>query len=157
MRDLHAEDERQARGLDLFLIGLAHHPGVGDDRHVRQAMSGRERLDDREYWSRSCSPRTPGTISGNPLWSVRSPMVICGSRLRPLESALAEPIALVSLEIQRGHVVKDQAGRVEPGMGGAGSRDVLPPRRLRIGGLAALERGICAATLTVQRGGVELP
>lgn len=26
VRDLHSEDERQARGPDLFLIGLAHHP-----------------------------------------------------------------------------------------------------------------------------------
>jgi hypothetical protein len=49
VRDLHAEDERQARGLDLPLIGLGDHPGVRDDRHVWQVVSGHERLEDRQH------------------------------------------------------------------------------------------------------------
>ena len=88
-------------------------------------------------------PSNADTMSGNPSWPVSRPIVICGSRRRSLENPLlAEPVALVCLEIQRGDVVKDQAGRAQPGMRGAGGGDPLPPCLLRIGGKAALERCI---------------
>jgi hypothetical protein len=105
VRDLPAEDERQARGLDLFLVGLAHHPGVGDDRHVRQAVSGHERLDDRQHGlglglvplERRHHQREPALVRQQPDGDLRLQAALRG------EPALAEPIALVSLEIQRGH------------------------------------------------------
>ena len=88
-------------------------------------------------------PSNAETISGNPSWPVSRPMVICGSSRRSLENPrLAEPVALVGLEVQRGHVVEDQAGRAEPGVRGAGRGQLLPPRLLRIGGQAPLERRI---------------
>src|ERR1019366_1760986 len=43
VRDLHAEDERQARGIDGLLVRLGDHPGVRDDRDVEQPVSGHVR------------------------------------------------------------------------------------------------------------------
>jgi hypothetical protein len=37
------------------------------------------------------------------------------------EPRLAEPVAPVGLEVERGHVVEHEAGRAEPGVRGAGS------------------------------------
>jgi len=73
VRDLHSEDERQARGLDLLLIGLAHHAGVRDDRHVRQVVSGHERLDDRQHGTIAArlgplEPRPSPRHSFTPAW-----------------------------------------------------------------------------------------
>ena len=45
----------------------------------------------------------------------------------------------VGLEVGRRHVVKDEAGRAEPGVRGARFREPLPPRLLRIGREAALD------------------
>src|SRR5215471_5426218 len=49
VRDLHPEDEREPGGLDGLLVRLADHPGVSDDRHVRQLVGGHERLDHRQH------------------------------------------------------------------------------------------------------------
>lgn len=57
------------------------------------------------------------TMSGNPCWSASRPMVICGSSGPPLgEAGLTEPVPLIGLEVQGGDVVKDQAGRAQPGL-----------------------------------------
>jgi hypothetical protein len=67
-------------------------------------------------------------------------MVICGSSPAfPGEPGLAEPVALIGLEVQRAHVIKDQAGRAEPGVRRAGLRQPLPPRLLRISRQPALD------------------
>ena len=47
--DLHAEDERQSRGLDRLLVRVGDHPRVGDHGDVRQPVGGHELLDDREH------------------------------------------------------------------------------------------------------------
>src|SRR5215472_17549833 len=55
---------------------------------------------------------------------------------------LAEPVALIGLDIQGADVVEDQARPAQPGVRGA-RRGQLPPERvLGIDGKAALERGI---------------
>jgi hypothetical protein len=43
------------------------------------------------------------------------------------EPGLTEPVALTGHEVERGHVVEDQAGRAEPRMPGAGGGQLLPP------------------------------
>ena len=43
-----AEDERQPGRLDLLLVRLRHHARVRHHGHVRQLMSGHERLNDRQ-------------------------------------------------------------------------------------------------------------
>lgn len=52
---------------------------------------------------------------------------------------LPEPVALISLEVERGNVVKDQPGQAEPGMSGAGVRQLLLPVLLRKGRQAPLQ------------------
>jgi site-specific DNA recombinase len=49
VRDLHGQDERQARGLDLLLIGLGHHARVRHDRDVGQAVRSHEGFDHRQH------------------------------------------------------------------------------------------------------------
>jgi hypothetical protein len=53
--DLHAQDERQAGGLDRLLVGLGDHARVGDDGDVGQAVGGHELLDDRQHGLRLCA------------------------------------------------------------------------------------------------------
>jgi len=82
-----SEDERQGRSLDLFLIGLAHHAGVRDDRDIGQLVGGHEGLDDRQHGLFSALlPSSADTMSGKLSWPVGTPMVICGSRRRSLEN-----------------------------------------------------------------------
>jgi hypothetical protein len=63
------------------------HPGVGDDRDVGELVGGHERLDRRQHGG-GLGPvaSNASTISGNPVASVSSPMVIWGSRRRSLEN-----------------------------------------------------------------------
>ena len=88
-------------------------------------------------------PSNAETISGNPAASgeqadgdLRLQAALLG------EPGLAEPVALVGLEVQRGHVVEDQAGRAQAGMGGAGRGQLLPPGLLRVGRQPALQGAI---------------
>ena len=142
--DLHAEDERQARGLDRLLVRLGDHPRVRDDGDVGQPVGGHELLDDRQHGlglgpvaleggDHQREPVLPGEQPDRDL------------RLQPAllgEPGLAEPVALVGLEVEGGDVVKDQAGRAEPGMRGAGLRQPLPPGLLRIDGQAPLQGAV---------------
>ena len=48
------------------------------------------------------------------------------------EPGLAEPVAGVGLEVQRGHVVEHQARPAQPGVRGARRGQLLPERLLRI-------------------------
>ena len=107
-----------------------------------QLVGGHELLDDRQHGlglglvaleggDHEREPVLPGQQADGDL------------RLQPPllgEPGLAEPVALVGLEVERGHVVKDQAGRAEPGVRGAGRRQPLPPLLLRIGRQAPLRR-----------------
>jgi hypothetical protein len=49
---------------------------------------------------------------------------------------------VVCLEVEGGHVVKNEAGRAEPGVRGAGLRQPLPPGLLRIDGQAPLQGAV---------------
>ena len=42
-------DLLQPQSTDLLLIGLAHRPGVRDDRDIGQLAGGHESLDDRQH------------------------------------------------------------------------------------------------------------
>jgi hypothetical protein len=46
IRDPGAPDERQTGILQLFEVGLRHHPRIGDHGHLRQPVRDREGLDD---------------------------------------------------------------------------------------------------------------
>jgi hypothetical protein len=105
--DLHAEDERQALGLDGLLVGLGDHPGVCDDGDIGQLAGSHERLDGRQHRlglglvplkgaDHERKPVLPGEQAYGDL------------RLQPPflgEPGLAEPVTLVGLEIQGAHVV----------------------------------------------------
>ena len=107
------------------MVRLGDHPGVGDDRDVRQLVSGHELPDDREHGlglglvafkgaDHEREPVLPGQQADRDLG-------LQPALLR--EPWLAEPVALVSLEVERADVVKDQAGRAEPGVRAAQAAD----------------------------------
>ena len=101
--DLHAQDERQARGLDGLLVRLGDHPRVGDHGDVGELVRGHELPDDRQHGlglglvslergDHQREPVLPGEQADSDL------------RLQPAflgEPGFAEPVALVSLEVQR--------------------------------------------------------
>jgi site-specific DNA recombinase len=102
VRDLRAEDERQARRLDRLLVGLAHHARVRDDRHVRQMVRGHEGSDDRQHGLRlrlvafkgGHHEREPGLVGEQADGDLRLQAALLG------EPALAEPVTFIGLEIQ---------------------------------------------------------
>ena len=144
VRDLHAEDERQARGLDRLLVRLGDHARVRDHGDIRQVVGGHELLDHRQHRL----GLGPVALEGRD--HEREPVLAGEQADRDLglqaallgEPGLAEPVALAGLEVERGHVVEDQAGRPEPGVRGAGFRQPLPPLLLRIGRQAPLDRRV---------------
>jgi hypothetical protein len=70
-------------------------------------------------------------------------MVICGSSRRSLpEPRFAEPVALVGLEVQRGHVVEHQRRRPQRRVRRARCGQPLPPRVLGVDRQAPVHRGI---------------
>jgi hypothetical protein len=91
-------------------------------------VSGHESLDDRQHGlglglvplERRHHEREPVLAGEQADSDLRLQAAFLG------EPGLAESVALIGLEIQGGDVVKDQAGRTQPGMG-AGSGDPLPP------------------------------
>src|SRR5260370_2842073 len=90
VRDAHAEDERQASGLDLFLVRLAHHTRVRDDvTSGRSCAAINSRMTGSMVLVSALFPSKALTISGNPAVSVSRPMVICGSSRRSLENPLS--------------------------------------------------------------------
>ena len=143
--DLHAEDERQARRpRSAFWFASDTMPAS-----ATTVTSGRS-------WAAMNDSMTGSIVLVSALLPFergdheREP-VLAGEqadgdlRLQPPllgEARLAEPVAGVGLEIQRGHVVKDQAGRAQAGVRGAGRGQPLPPRLLRIGRQAPLDRRI---------------
>jgi len=144
VRDPHAEDERQARGLDGLLVRLAHHPGIGHDGDVRQAVRGHERLDDRQHrlglglvpLKRADHEREPVGAGEQPDGDLRLQPPLLG------KPALPEPVPGVGLEVQGADVIQDQAGRAQPGMAGACCRQPLPPGILRVYPQPPVDRGI---------------
>jgi hypothetical protein len=58
------------------------------------------------------------------------------------EPGLAEPVALVRLKVERRYVIEHQRRRPKARVRGAGLRQPLPPRLLRPGRQAPVERGI---------------
>jgi len=142
--DALAEDERQPGRFYLDLVGLAHHPRIGHDRDVGQLVGGHEGLDDRQHGlglglvplKRRHHQREPALVgeqADGDLW-VQAPLLG--------EPRLAEPIPGVSLEVQGGHVVEDQARPAQPGVRRAGGGQLSPPRLLRVLGQPPVERRI---------------
>jgi|SRR6516225_1020098 len=78
-------------------------------------------------WVSALFPSTAWTISGNPAWSVSSPMAICGSRRRSLENPGSRNPSPASVSKYKVLTSKAQARRAQPGMCGAGRGDLLPP------------------------------
>ena len=125
VRDLRAEDERQARGLDRLLVRLGHHAGIGDDGHVGQLVRGHERLDDRQHrlglgpvaLERGHHEREPVGAGEQADGDLRLQPPLLG------EPALAEPVALIGLEVESG------ARRRAPGWPGRARRARRRPRR----------------------------
>ena len=71
-------------------------------------------------------PSNASTVSGNPVASVSSPMVICGSRRRSLEnpgSRNPSPVSVSKYSVR--HVVEHQRRRPERGVRGARRRQCL--------------------------------
>jgi hypothetical protein len=102
----HAEDERQARSLDVLLVLLRHHARIRDDGEVRELVGGHERGDDRQHGlglgfvafeggHHQREAVGAGEQADGDLWFQTA---FLG------EPRFAEPVALVSLEIQRGYV-----------------------------------------------------
>jgi hypothetical protein len=133
--DLHAEDERQACGLDRLHVRVGDHARVRNDRDVGELVGGHELLDDRQH-RLGLGPvalegrqheREPGLVGEQADRDLRLQPPLLG------EAGLAETVTLARLEIQRADVVKDQAGRAETGVRGARFRQPLPPLLLCIG------------------------
>jgi hypothetical protein len=99
---------------------LGDHPGVGDDGDVGEAVGGHELLDDREHrlglgpvaLERGDHEREPVPAGQKADRDLRFQPPLFG------EAGLAEPVALVGLEVKRAHVAEHQGGRAEPGVSG---------------------------------------
>jgi site-specific DNA recombinase len=119
--DLHAQDERQPGGLDRLLVGLGDHAGVRDDGDVGQPVGGHELVDDRQHrLGLGLVPFKGADHEGEPVLPGQQPDRDLGLQPALLgEPRLAEPVAPIGLEVERGHVVKDQAGRPQAGVRGA--------------------------------------
>jgi hypothetical protein len=106
-------DERQAGGLDLFLVGLGHHPRVRDNCDVRELVGGHERLEHRQQrlglrlvaLKRGDHQREPGPVGQQPDGDLRVQPPFLG------EPGLAESVPCVGLEVQRGQVLDRSYGR----------------------------------------------
>jgi hypothetical protein len=111
--DLHAEDERQPGGLDRFLVRFGDHARVRDDGDVGQVVGGHELLDDRQHrlglglvaLEGGDHQREPGLVGEQAYGDLRLQPSLLG------EPGLAEPVARIGLEVERGYVIQDQAGR----------------------------------------------
>jgi hypothetical protein len=99
--NLQAEDERQALGLDRPAVRLGDHAGVGDDGDIGQPVRGHERSDHGEHGlglglvafeslGHQREASRVGEQAQGDLWFEAAFLRVAG---------LAEPIALVSLEI----------------------------------------------------------
>ena len=94
--DLHAEDERQARGLDGLHVRVGDHARVRDDGDVGQLVGGHELLDDRQHrlrlgpvaLERGDHQREPGLVGQQADGDLRLQPPFLG------EPRFAEPVAL---------------------------------------------------------------
>lgn len=128
LRDAGADDEGQAGVLNRFLVRGGHHAGVGDDGHVGQVVGGHERLDGRDHREGLClvalerldHQRESRMVGEQPDRDLRFEAAFLG------EPRLAEPVTLVGFEVERADVIQHEAGRAEPGVGGARGRNPLP-------------------------------
>jgi len=144
VRDARPEDERQAGVLDRLLVGRGDHAGVRDHGHVGELVSLHEGLDDGEHRGRlrlvafkgADHQRKPAGVGEQADGDLRLQAAFLG------ESRLAEPVAGIGLEVQGADVVKDQAGRAEPGMRRARRRQLLAPGVPGIDPQPPIHRGI---------------
>ena len=90
--------------------------------HERGACRPHRRGLGRVALERVHHQREPGGVGEQADHNLRIQAALFG------EPGLAEPITGVGLEVEGGHVIKDQAGRAQPGMRPAGRRQRLPPR-----------------------------
>ena len=142
--DPGADDEPQPGVLQVGQVRLGQHPGVGDHGHLGQSVRGGERLDHRQdglglgrvALERVHLQREPAHIGQQPDGDLRLQPAFLG------EPGLAEPVTLVGLEVQRGHVVEHQRRRAQPDMRGARRREPLPPLLGRIAGQPPVDRRI---------------
>jgi hypothetical protein len=142
--ELRAEDERQPRRLDRASVGLRDHPGVRDHGHVGQLMRLLERGDRRDHrvrlglvaLERLDHQREPGRVGQQAYGDLRlEPALFRVARL-------AEPVALIGLEVERRHVMQDQRCRTQRRVLRARGCKVLPPRRLGVNRQPPLERRV---------------
>ena len=116
--DPGSDDERQAGVFDLLQVRLRHHPGIGDDRDLRQRVRDHERLQHRQdrgglggiALERVDLQREPAHIGQQTDGDLGFQPAFLG------EPGLAEPVALVGLEIQRRDVVQHEGRRAETDM-----------------------------------------
>jgi hypothetical protein len=124
-----ADDVGQPGVIDRVPVCLRDHPGV------------RDTVTSASWWAAmndsmvgiivvvtALFPSNDSTINGKPVASVSSPTVICG--LQPAflgEPGFTEPVPLVGLEVQRGHVIQHQRRRPQRGVPRARRRQALSP------------------------------
>jgi hypothetical protein len=119
-------------------------PASATTGDVWQVVRGHERLDDRQHrlglrgvaLERGHHQREPRGVGEQADRHLRLQAAFLG------EPALPEPVPSVGLEIQGADVIEHQAGPAQPRVRGARRRQAPPPRFLRVGGQAALKRGI---------------
>ena len=137
-----ADDERQPGPIEIFEVARREHAGVGGDDHRRvlDAVASAERLDDRQdrvgFDSGTVETadlqRESGSIHQKSDDDLRIHAAFLG------ESDLAQFVFLLSLEIQCGDVVQDQAQPAGvSGVGEALGRDQIAiPTRADLGEVA---------------------
>ena len=107
-------------------------------------MGGHERLDDRQHGAGL------GLVAFEGVDHQREPTCVGQQpdrdlRLQPAlfaEPGLAKTVALISLEVQRGHVIQHQGGRPEPGVGSARRGDPGSPLIGGVAGESTLDRAV---------------
>jgi len=120
LADPGADDEPQARLVQLEQVRRRQHPGIGDHHHVGEVVAGPERPDDRDdrvglsLVARETADlqREPATVDQQTHNDLRIHPALVGV------PDLAQVVFLVRLEVQRRDVIEHQ--RDVPAGGGVG-------------------------------------
>lgn len=144
LRDGLPDDEAVASLRDRFHVVVGHHPGVRNDRHLGEPVSGHELLQHRQHGE------FLGLVALELVDHQRKPPHIrqqadgdLGLQAAFLAvTRLPEPVTLIGLEIQGRHVVEQECGGAETNMGSEPRREPSTPLRVREHRQTSLERAI---------------